>query len=231
MVKIRCLLIEDNKLVSETLSLALLRQNLEVDVVRSAEDALYHIRSNDYDIILLDLILPGMSGEEFIKFIRQENDIPILVISEKSSDISKAISLEIGADDYITKPVYIVELIARIKAILRRTKRNDQPSESYLEFHGIRINLNVHEVLKGDQSISLTVKEYDLLKLFFENPNNVLSKSQIYRNIWREELYGNDNIINVHIRRLREKIEDDPKNPSVIETVWGVGYRLGKLQT
>ena len=224
-----CLLIEDNTIVAESIALALRRQGLIVDHIKSAEDAFIKINHQGYDLILLDLVLPGMSGEEFIKSLRFSNNIPIIVISEKDSDVGKAISLELGADDYITKPISVVELVARINAVLRRVKPDVETTE-WLEFGDLKINVDAHEVLKGNETLPLTVKEYDLLKLFFENPNNVLSKRQIYRKIWNEDLFGNENIINVHIRRLREKIEDDPNNPKIIETVWGVGYRLGKLE-
>ncbi len=222
-----CLIIEDNKIVAGPLIKALSQQGYIVDHVTSAEEAIQRVTHTSYDIILLDLILPGMDGQEFIKTFRENQSTPILVISEKHSDVGKAISLELGADDYITKPVSIIELVARIKAIIRRSYPTENTET--LTFKNISLNPGNHEALKNNERIPLTVKEYKILKLFFEHPNSVLSKQQIFKNIWdRHNNFGDDNLINVHMRRLRQKIEDDPANPKIIETVWGFGYRLYK---
>ncbi|MFW5841728.1 MAG: response regulator transcription factor [Bacillota bacterium] len=221
-----CLIIEDNQLVANLLSQALHRNGFNNTVIKDAETAFEKLKNTSFDIILLDLMLPGMNGEEFIRLLRAESTLPIIVISEKKSDVGKAISLDLGADDYISKPVSIIELIARIKAVLRRTKQKQH--SDILTFKNITMDKIAHKVYKNNKPVLLSAKEYNILKYFMENPKRVLTKENIFNRIWKQNYYDDHNIINVHIRRLRKKIEDNPSKPTIIETVWGVGYCLTK---
>ncbi|MFP4286670.1 MAG: response regulator transcription factor [Candidatus Izemoplasmataceae bacterium] len=224
---IKLLLVEDNLIVANTIAESLKRQGYSVDLAIDAETAEYKISQKSFDLILLDLMLPSMDGGAFLKKVRQSHDIPVIIVSSKDTEIDKAMHLEYGADDYVTKPVAVIELVARIKAVLRRSE-NNQKRESVYRFNDLMLDEFSHEVVKNNQVIKLTVIEYNLLKLFLSHPSKVFSKEALYENVWDDNYYGTGNTINVHIRRLREKIEDDPSNPKVIETVWGIGYKLGK---
>lgn len=219
-------MIEDNTIVATPLIKALSQQGFNIEHVSTAEDALKQLETQTFDIILLDLVLPKMDGQEFIKTFRAFNQTPIIVISQKHSDVGKAISLELGADDYITKPISIIELIARINAVIRRISPDQQQRKLFHK--DIMMDVIAQEVYKNNTLIALTVKEFKLLKLFLDHPNSVLSKEKIYKLVWDYNEAFDNNIINVHMRRLRKKIETDPANPKIIETVWGFGYRLSK---
>ncbi|MBE0700102.1 MAG: response regulator transcription factor, partial [Acholeplasmataceae bacterium] len=183
---------------------------------------------HEYDVVLLDLILPGKSGEEVLKHIRKKGDVGVIIISAKDSDVEKAINLGLGADDYLAKPFSMLELVARVKAVLRRsTRQMNTPKKTIYKISNLEINLNTFEVYKNGKIIDLTLKEYEILKLLITNPEQTFSKQIMYRKIWEEDYYYNDNVINVHIRRLREKIEDIPSEPKIVMTMWGFGYKLG----
>jgi len=165
-----------------------------------------------------------------MKIIREKSSVPILIMSAKDSDVDKALGLGLGADDYISKPFSMLEFSARIKATIRRaTKYSKSDKKNELLMINIRnLTMNVENFLvsKNNKAILLTSKEFDILRLFMQNPNRVFTKAQIYSIIWKDEYFGDDNVINVHMRRLREKIEDNPSNPQYIKTLWGIGYKL-----
>ena len=221
------LMIEDNPLVRESIVEALTRQGNRIDGVGLGEEGLKRIREKQYDIILLDLMLPDMSGEAFLKKLRQMSTIPVIVISAKSSNTDKAMNLELGADDYISKPVSVIELLARIKAIMRRLNKSEASQQEPLMFEDITLNPLNHTVLKGDTQVKLTLKEYLILELLMKHPDQVFSKKELYERVWKQRYQDSDNSINVHIRRLRTKIEDDARNPKIVVTLWSYGYRLG----
>ncbi len=223
----KLLLVEDNEIVAQATSEALKRQGFKVDSASDAESADTLINHTQYDMILLDLMLPGIDGSDFLRELRKISDLPIIITSAKDGEVDKAVNLELGADDYITKPISTIELVARIKAVLRRAQGNKKTMK-VLWHQDVKINTEAHEVYKSNEIVPLTAKEYDILKLFFENPNNVFTKRQIYTQVWHDDYYIDENIINVHIRRLRKKIETHPSSPTLIVTVWGVGYKLGK---
>jgi DNA-binding response OmpR family regulator len=190
-------------------------------------------KGTHYDLVLLDLMLPKVNGMEFLQMVRAKSYIPVIIISAKDSDVDKALGLGLGADDYITKPFSMVELVARVKASIRRSTQyiinQKELKPSIIKVHEMELDRDNHRVLKKGIEINLTSKEWKILQLFFENQKKVFTKEQIYRSVWGDDYYGDENIINVHMSRLREKIEDFPSKPSYIKTLWGIGYKLGEF--
>ncbi len=226
-MKKRVLIIEDNHLAAKAIASKLKDEVFDVEVVHDGKDAIDQFDRFSYDVILLDLVLPGKSGEEVLRYIRNKSEIPVIILSAKDTDVEKAINLGLGADDYLTKPFSMLELVARVKAVLRRSGQMPPMTFSLLEIGNLKIDLNNYLVTKNGEPLSLTSKEFSILRLLTTNPNQTFSKQDIYMKIWGETYYDNDNVINVHIRRLREKIEDDPSKPEIIKTKWGFGYNLG----
>ena len=226
----KVLLIEDNIMISKSIEQKLKEEMYDVKAVYNGKEAISAFNQNDFDIVLLDLMLPIISGEEVLKTIRTISEVPVMIISTKDTDVEKAVNLGLGADDYMVKPFSMLELLARVKALLRRTKQQEhlQIKKAY-RFLDMHINLETYQATKNNVDIDLTAKEFEILALFLSHPNQTFSKQEIYRRIWNEEYYANDNVINVHMRRLRKKIEDDPANPVIIKTVWGIGYKLGNI--
>ncbi|AXI11150.1 DNA-binding response regulator [Oceanobacillus zhaokaii] len=226
------LLVEDDKDISELVSNHLGQENFTVITAFDGEGALELLKKNEVDLILLDLMLPKLSGLDFLKQVRTTSLIPVLIISAKGSDIDKALGLGFGADDYISKPFSMLELTARVHAAIRRATQY-LPSENgtnstILYFKALSLDLKNFLARVNGKSVKLTSKEFHILKLFMTNQNRVFTKEQIYHLIWEDDYYGNENVINVHIRRLRGKIEDEPSNPEYIRTIWGIGYKLGE---
>lgn len=229
-MKQRILVVEDNLIASKAITSKLREELFDVRAVADGNEAIQAFDEGSYDAVLLDLILPGKSGEDVLKHIRSCGDVPVIIISAKDTDVEKAINLGLGADDYLSKPFSMLELIARVKAVLRRSNRVvGSVSRPRLTIGSLDINFSAFEVYKNGVKLDLTAKEFDILRLLVTNPDQTFSKQVIYRSIWGEDYYFNDNVINVHIRRLREKIEDDPSQPKIILTKWGFGYRLGLL--
>lgn len=177
-------------------------------------------------------MLPKVSGKEVMKRIRESSSVPILIISAKDSEVDKILGLELGADDYITKPFSVLELTARIAATFRRIGyyvKEDESNIRSISKGQFTLNFDNYQICKDKEYIDLTAKEFEILKLFFQNPKKVFTKAQIFANVWKDDFINDDNTVTVQIRRLREKIEDDPSNPKYIKTVWGIGYKLGDM--
>ncbi|MGR5984797.1 response regulator transcription factor [Bacillus cytotoxicus] len=190
--------------------------------------ALRNFFHGSFDLIILDIMMPKLDGLEVVRIIREKSAVPILMMSAKDTDIDKAVGLGLGADDYICKPFSMIELAARAKASIRRFTKYSatEQKEEMIEIGDLKIDPINFTVYKKEKQLKLTLKEFEILKLFARNQNRVFTKAQIYNLIWNEEYYGDDNVINVHMRRLREKIETDPSNPEYIKTLWGIGYKL-----
>lgn len=226
----KILIIEDDISISEMVKNYLIKDGFLVTTAFDGEEGIVKYLNDDFDLIILDLMMPKLDGIETMKLIREKSSVPILIMSAKDSDVDKAIGLGLGADDYITKPFSMIEISARIKAGIRRATKysSNQKTEDNvsIKMGDLTVDLDNFLVIKNDQHIQLTSKEFEILKLFINNPNRVFTKAQIYSFVWKEEYYGDENVINVHMRRVREKIEDDPSNPEYIKTLWGIGYKL-----
>jgi two-component system alkaline phosphatase synthesis response regulator PhoP len=228
----KILIIEDDPNIVDLARIHIGDLGIGLDWAEDGESGLRKALQNDYQLIILDLMLPKLDGLEVCKRIRTENKfIPILMLTAKSEELDKVLGLELGADDYLTKPFSIRELIARIKAILRRLKIDQEKSTSgpeipNLEFRDLILDLEKRKVTLAGDKIDLTAKEFDLLALFAKNPGRTYNRQQLLDIVWGYQFDGYDHTVNSHINRLRSKIEQDPSNPTFIKTVWGVGYRF-----
>ncbi|MBD5455291.1 MAG: response regulator transcription factor [Lachnospiraceae bacterium] len=229
----KILLIEDDIEISDMLKHFLMTENFEVVTAFDGESACRKFFADDYSLVLLDLMIPQKNGMEVMKEIRNQSTVPIIIMSAKDSDSDKTLGLGLGADDYITKPFSVTEVLARIKANIRRNTQYAASSvkeESILRHGRLTMNINDYSVLKSGTRIELTAKEFEILKLLMKNPQKVYTKEQLYSMVWNDAYLGDENAVNVHISRLRNKIEDDPRNPQTIVTVWGIGYKLGDIK-
>ncbi|HCX62038.1 response regulator transcription factor [Sedimentibacter sp.] len=221
----KVLIVDDELLLIKGLKNSFEQDSYEVDLALEGNEALRKVSLNDYDIILLDLILPDLDGLEVCQKIREISNVPLLILTANNEDMNKILSLEYGADDYVTKPFNILELKARIKAILRRTKGiNQKPNEQTVIVDDFVINALGRKVSLQGQEINLTAKEFDLLLLLATNPGKVYSREELLEIIWGYEYFGDLRTVDVHVRRLREKIENKNKSYEYILTKWGVGY-------
>lgn len=223
------LLVEDDEAIREMVENYLTMEGFKVTTAINGEEALQNCLQNTFDLVILDIMIPKLNGLEVLKIIREQAALPIIIMSAKDSDVDKALGLGLGADDYIAKPFSMLEFSARVKAVIRRaTKYSSQAEQKQevLEIDNLKIDIVNFSIAKSGQEIKLTSKEFSILKLFVTNRHRVFTKEQIYQMIWKDAYYGDENIINVHIRRLREKIEDDPSNPQYIKTLWGIGYKF-----
>ena len=229
----RILLVEDDREISEMLEEFLIQEAFEVVPAFDGLEACEKFEDGEFDLVLLDLRIPKMSGMDVMKTIREKSVVPILIVSAKDSLLDKSLGLELGADDYITKPFVMAEVLARIKANLRRTNQyaagssRKQEEPATLSCGDIQLNPADFTVRKRGKKIDLTAKEFEILRLLMQNPKKVYTKEQIYSLVWEDAYLGDENAVNVHISRLRNKIEDDARNPEYIITVWGFGYRIG----
>lgn len=234
MENIKILIVEDDEAINTMISKALSKEGFDIKNAFDGKAALDTFQDNEFKLIILDLMLPKIDGIEVMRRIRQSSTIPILILSAKTEESDRIIGLGLGADDYLVKPFSVAELTARVKAQLRRFMyydSNDSNKETSILEHGnLKLDLESYTLIKDDKIIDLRPKEFEILKLLFENPNKVFTKAQIFNSVWGEEYIGDDNTVMVHIKRLRNKIEDDNASAKYIETVWGIGYRLGKLQ-
>ena len=222
----RVLVVDDEKLIVKGIRFSLEQDDMEVDCAYDGEEALELARQNQYDMILLDVMLPKMTGFEVCQQIREFSNVPIVMLTAKGDDMDKILGLEYGADDYITKPFNILEVKARIKAIIRRTTRRsgDRESVKMVEKGGMRLDCDGRRVYIGDKEINLTAKEFEVLELLMKNPGKVYSRESLLKLVWGNDYPGDVRTVDVHIRRLREKIESVPDEPVYVRTKWGVGY-------
>jgi len=222
----RVLVVDDEKLIVKGIRFSLEQDGMEVDSAYDGEEALEKVQAGEYDIILLDLMLPKIDGLEVCQQIRGFSQVPIIMLTAKGEDMDKILGLEYGADDYITKPFNILEVKARIKAILRRSIKPVQQEEpvKVVVINDLRLDCESRRVFIQDKEINLTAKEFDVLELLVFNPNKVYSREVLLKIVWGYEYPGDVRTVDVHIRRLREKIEDNPSDPKYVHTKWGVGY-------
>lgn len=227
----KILLVEDDTEISEMLKNYLTTENYDVICAVDGQEACRKFDEVSAHIVLLDLMIPKISGMDVMQHIRKNSFVPVIIISAKDSESDKTLGLGLGADDYITKPFSVVEVLARIKSALRRTMQYDNPvvaAPSVLTVGDLVMNPSDHTLTKKGKTVVLTAKEYEILKLLMQNPKKVYTKEQIYSLVWDDAYYGDENAVNVHISRLRNKIEDDSRNPRYVLTVWGIGYKLGE---
>ena len=222
----RVLVVDDEKLIVKGIRFSLEQDGMEVDCAYDGEEALKLARENAYDMILLDVMLPKHDGFEVCQQIREFSDVPIVMLTARSDDMDKILGLEYGADDYITKPFNILEVKARIKAIMRRVSKSNQSkvNDKIIVKGDMTIDCESRRVVIGKKEVNLTAKEFDLLELLAMNPNKVYSRENLLNIVWGYEYPGDARTVDVHIRRLREKIETNPSDPKYVYKKWGVGY-------
>lgn len=222
----RVLVVDDEKLIVKGIRFSLEQDGMEVDCAYDGEEALLMAKEKDYDIVLLDVMLPKLNGFEVCQQIRDFSSMPIVMLTAKGDDMDKILGLEYGADDYITKPFNILEVKARIKAIMRRTgKKTEKPeNKKIVEIGELKLDCEGRRVYISGREINLTAKEFDVLELLVFNPNKVYSRESLLNIVWGYEYPGDVRTVDVHIRRLREKIEINPSEPKYVHTKWGVGY-------
>lgn len=222
----KVLVVDDEKLIVKGIRFSLEQDGMEVDCAYDGEEALRMAKENTYDMILLDVMLPKMDGFEVCQQIREFSNMPIVMLTAKGDDMDKILGLEYGADDYITKPFNILEVKARIKAIMRRTKAS-QPKEDndkVIESGDLRLDCESRRAYVLNKEVNLTAKEFDLIELLVTNPNKIYSRENLLNLVWGYEYPGDVRTVDVHVRRLREKIENNPSEPKYVHTKWGVGY-------
>ena len=227
--KQRILIVDDDENIAELISLYLMKECYDTKIVGDGESALKEVPVFKPNLILLDLMLPGMDGFEICKEIRNHKNTPILMVSAKKDDIDKIRGLGLGADDYMTKPFSPSELVARVKAHMARYERlvsTNMPKNDIVEIRGIKIDKTARRVWVNGEEKAFTTKEFDLLTFLAENPNRVFTKEELFREIWDMESIGDIATVTVHIKKIREKIEFNTAKPQYIETIWGVGYRF-----
>ncbi|MCR5768246.1 MAG: response regulator transcription factor [Lachnospiraceae bacterium] len=222
----KILVVDDEQLIVKGLKFSLEQEGYEVDCVYDGIEAVEMAGKENYDLILLDVMLPGLTGYEVCQRIREDSDVPVIMLTAKSEDIDKIMGLEYGADDYITKPFNILEVKARIKAIFRRNSKKEAAGKnsSVLEFGDMSIDKTKHVVKVKGEEINLTAKEFDLLEFLAKEPERVYSREELLEAVWDSDSPGDLRTVDVHVRRLREKIEKNPANPEYVHTKWGVGY-------
>lgn len=226
----KVLVVDDEKLIVKGIKFSLEQDEMEVTPAYDGEEALELAKNNPFDIILLDVMLPGLSGFEVCQAIREFSDVPIIMLTAKGDDMDKILGLEYGADDYITKPFNILEVKARIKAIMRRNQKKTPVSEQpkLLTEGELTIEMESRQVTIAGKEINLTAKEFNILTLLLFHPNKVYSRDDLLKEVWGSDALGDGRTVDVHVRRLREKIESNPGEPKYIQTKWGVGYYFKK---
>lgn len=226
------LVVDDEREIRDAIEIYLKSEGLKVIKAKDGLEALDILENNKVHLIILDIMMPNLDGIRTCMRIRENNNIPVIMLSAKSEDRDKVLGLNIGADDYITKPFNSLELIARVKSQLRRYERpldlSNQSKNKNISINGLVIDENSKSIFIDGEEIRLTAKEYKILQLLASNPGRVFSIKEIYEQVWEEPFYRSENTVTVHIRRIREKIEIDPKEPRYIKVVWGIGYKMEK---
>ncbi|ACL75514.1 response regulator transcription factor [Ruminiclostridium cellulolyticum] len=227
--QIKILIVEDDREINRLIADNLVKEGYCAISTHDGAAAVEKLRADEFQLVILDIMLPKVGGYEVLQKIREKGNTPVLILSAKCEETDKIIGLGLGADDYLAKPFGIGELTARVKAQLRRylnfSWETDKRTQ-IIRHMNIEMNVDTYEVKVGDNSVTLTAKEFEILKLFLQNPRKVFTKNQLFKSIWGENYINDENTVMVHIRRLREKIEKDPSNPSYIQTIWGIGYKL-----
>jgi two-component system response regulator RegX3 len=219
------LVVEDEESYSDALAYMLRKEGFEVSLASTGPDALTEFEKTGADIVLLDLMLPGLPGTEVCRRIRQVSNVPVIMVSAKDSEVDKVVGLELGADDYVTKPYSPRELVARIRAVLRRGQEVESAAPS-LEAGRVRMDVERHVVTVNGEETKLPLKEFELLEMFLRNPGRVLTRGQLIDRVWGSDYVGDTKTLDVHVKRLRARVEEDRHDPRLIVTVRGVGYRF-----
>lgn len=222
----KVLIVDDEPTIVEFVRINLEKAGFQVLSAGDGETALELAASEQPDVIVLDIMLPGKDGFEVCRELRRTTAVPIIMLTARDDDIDKILGLELGADDYLTKPFNPRELVARIKAILRRVDRSHKNNSKVITRGRIQLDLDRHQVLAGGKLVDLTPKEFELLELLMKSPGRVFSREILLERLWGYDFFGDSKTIDVHIRRLREKVEEDPSSPTHILTVWGIGYKF-----
>lgn len=220
----KVLVVDDEKLIVKGIRFSLEQDGMEVTCAYDGEEALQLVKEQQFDIILLDVMLPKLNGFEVCQQIRDFSNVPIIMLTAKGDDMDKILGLDYGADDYMTKPFNILEVKARIKAILRRLSKPESNMSQYMEVGDMRLDCDGRRVYIDNNEINLTAKEFEVLELLITNPNKVYSRENLLKLVWGADYPGDVRTVDVHIRRLREKIEKKPSDPKYVHTKWGVGY-------
>jgi len=222
----KILVVEDEASFSDALSYVLTKEGFEVVLADTGDGAITTYDRVGADLVLLDLMLPGLSGTEVCKQLRSRSNVPIIMLTAKDTEVDKVVGLELGADDYVTKPYSKAELVARIKAVMRRQSDQIESPDAILVAGPVRIDVERHQVIIDNQSISLPLKEFELLEYLVRNSGRVLTRAQLIDRVWGSDYFGDTKTLDVHIKRLRAKIEKDPANPVYIQTIRGLGYKF-----
>jgi two-component system response regulator RegX3 len=222
----RVLVVEDEESFSDALSYMLRKEGYEVTVAEDGDAALAEYDRAGADLVLLDLMLPGVPGTEVCRQLRQRSSVPVIMLTAKDSEVDKVVGLELGADDYVTKPFSSRELLARIRAVMRRGHEATELTPAVLEAGPVRMDVDRHVVTVGGESVRLPLKEFDLLELLLRNSGRVLTRGQLIDRIWGADYVGDTKTLDVHVKRLRAKIEPDPAQPRYLQTVRGLGYKF-----
>ena len=222
----KILVVEDEASFSEALSYVLGKEGFEVVLADTGDGAIAAFDKGGADLVLLDLMLPGLSGTEVCKQLRSRSDVPIIMLTAKDTEVDKVVGLELGADDYVTKPYSKAELVARIRAVLRRQSDVSNPQEGVITAGPVRIDVERHQVNINNELISLPLKEFELLEFLVRNSGRVLTRAQLIDRVWGSDYFGDTKTLDVHVKRLRAKIESDPANPVYIQTIRGLGYKF-----
>lgn len=226
--KQRVLVVDDEVGIRQVVELYLVREGFEVEAVADGAAALQAIERTAPDLVILDVMMPGLDGFVVTRLARAKRDVPIIMLTSRAEEVDKIVGLELGADDYITKPFNPRELVARVKAVLRRSgpKPATQSPSAAIRVEDLTVDPQARTVTVKGQLVELTAKNFDLLWLFVNHPNQVFTREQLLEQVWGYDFYGDTNTVTVHIRRLRQRIEPDPDQPTYIQTVWGVGYKF-----
>lgn len=222
----KVLVVDDERMIVKGLRYSLMQEGYEVDCAYDGEEAVNSIHEKQYDIVLLDVMLPKLSGFEVLQQVREFSDVPIIMLTAKGDDMDKILGLEYGADDYMTKPFNILEVKARIKAVMRRSRKEEaaRPRGESLSAGGLTLDLENRRTFKGSDEILLTSKEFEIIRILMENPGKVYKREDLLKAVWGDDYPGDERTVDVHVRRLREKIESDAGNPTYVHTRWGIGY-------